>query len=270
MGPEEGPPVAYCWPFYLHMVRLILALAVVVLLLRRPNRVLGAWWVMLPVVLFLLPGYFDFTQINLIQYFSFLLDSVAVFVFAMACLWLLADTLEGRARMTALALALLVLLLAGCVGMVGVSALSLGLVLIPVGIVYGLLACAALGAMALAGVACARRYSPMRYLVWFFMILAVGVLCVMLLPTGVSLVVRAMIAGEALGLGDLPTLLAQYVLSAFIVALVIFMLALPYLALAIWSPVYRPRFYAVFRLPGMDSGDDKEYTGENLEIGNHE
>ena len=45
-GPREGEPVAYYWPVYIHMVRLIIPLALVALLFRRPNRARGAWWVL--------------------------------------------------------------------------------------------------------------------------------------------------------------------------------------------------------------------------------
>jgi hypothetical protein len=52
--------------------------------------------------------------------------------------------------------------------------------------------------------------------------------------------------------------------ESFIGGSTLFLLLLPFVALALWSPAYRPRFHAIFRLPGMDFKRDLVYSDSHI------
>ena len=233
------------------------------LTLRAPNRTRGAWLALIPPLVLPPLLLWLLEQGGLAALFGFLSDSVAIFLFAVAMLWLLADKLGGPSRMTAAGYALLVVLAASVIGMFGVSSLSLGFILIPTGIVYGIMTAVFFAAMVFAAAACRKRYTSTRYLVWLFCILVFAIGCVLAFFSGLMTVISLLLMEGGL---DVSYLFYSFVISlatGLAVGLAVFLLVLPFIALALWSPTFRPRFHAVFRLPGMCFEQEDAHNDES-------
>lgn len=268
-GSREGEPVAYYWPVYIHMVRLIIPLALVVLLFRRPNRARGAWWVLPLPLIPLVTGLWiadagDAT--NLFDFVGLLIETVTLPFFALAFLWLLADKLGNLPRLRTLTLAVGTLVLAGIIGLLGVSAFGFDAILNVKAFIYAVFVAVFLVAMSLAAFVSRKRYTPLRFLLWVFLILVVGTAV-----TGTALSMLLMLmAGILMGGGFsllylAPMLVSQMTVSA-LAGLVLFLFVLPFLVLALWCPFYRKRFYAILRLPGMQPEEDGVYNDLGIEV----
>lgn len=261
MGSGEGEPAVYHWPIYYHFTWLMLPLLLAVLACRAPNRRAFTPW-LLPLSMLLLPaaGFWLLEKLEILRSFGFLADSVTMYLFAMAFLWLLADKISHSERMASFGYAVLILLAAGVIGLVGISGLGFGLILIPTGIVYGLMVFVAMVAILSTGVACRKRYTPLRFLVWLFIVCVpyMGGLLVLILFLPLSF--SQVFFGESLSLTAIPSHLASAAAPGLILGLVVFGLVFPFMALAVWAPAFRPRFHALFRLPGMQSAGAKVYN----------
>ena len=55
-----------------------------------------------------------------------------------------------------------------------------------------------------------------------------------------------------MGIGNLLFGVVIALILGFVGSTVLFLLLLPFLVLALWAPAFQPRFYAIFRLPGMN------------------
>ena len=108
-----------------------------------------------------------FQETRLDQGLDFLNDSVILFLFAVACLWLLSYKLMHLPRLKTVAHALWFLLLAGIIALPAVSYMDVNMGLVSSGLASCALAAATLLALALAGRACRKRYTSLRYLIWF-------------------------------------------------------------------------------------------------------
>jgi len=268
-GPREGEPVAYYWPVYIHMVRLIIPLALVALLFRRPNRARGAWWVLPLALIPLVTGLWIADAGDAIGLFDFvgvLIETVTLPFFALAFLWLMADKLGNLPRLRTLTLAVGTLVLAGIIGLLGVSAFGFDAILNVKAFIYAVFVVVFLVAMSLAAFVCRKRYTPVRFLLWLFLILVVGTAV-----TGTALSMLLMLmAGFLMGGGFsllylAPMLMSQMTMSA-LAGLVLFLFVLPFLVLAFWCPFYRRRFYAILRLPGMQTKEDSVYNDPTPEM----
>lgn len=268
-GPREGEPVAYYWPVYIHMVRLIIPLALVALLFRRPNRARGAWWVLPLALIPLVTGLWIADAGDAIGLFDFvgvLIETVTLPFFALAFLWLMADKLGNLPRLRTLTLAVGTLVLAGIIGLLGVSAFGFDAILNVKAFIYAVFVVVFLVAMSLAAFVSRKRYTPLRFLLWFFLILVVGTAV-----TGTALSMLLMLmAGFLMGGGFsllylAPMLMSQMTMSA-LAGLVLFLFVLPFLVLAFWCPFYRRRFYAILRLPGMQTKEDSVYNDPTPEM----
>lgn len=255
LGSSEGEPVLIYWPVYFHLVRLIPALIVVLLLLRAPNRTRSAWWILLPAVLLPVLSSWILELSVGTPFIHYLHDGVVLFLFAAAFLWLLADKITDVPRLDAFFRAAGLLLLAGVIGLFAVSVLGPGLFLIPVGFVYAVLAFTMLVALALAGVACRKQYSPGRFLFWLFASYFGGFLVIMFLLFGCVLIMRFLLMGfdSRQMIFFLPGVLLASMLAGWVLVLPV----LPYIALALGAPAYRARFHGIFRLPGMVPEEDR-------------
>ena len=261
MGPEEGEPVVYYWPVYYHFAWLLIPLLLLMLLLRAVNRrSCCAWLLLLAILLLSLGNMWGIGQIGIFQVFSFVFDSLAIYLFGMSFLWLLSDNLLGRTHASAFLRALLILAVAGVIGLIGVSGFGLGLILIPIAIAYGFMTFVALVAILLAGLACRQRYSPPRYLVWLFIICVPGIGGVLAVLIGFLMLLSGIFTMGALSLQEVMSLFGSALTSGLISGGVIFLLVLPFMAMALYSPVFCPRFHAIFRLPGMEFTPDEEYN----------
>lgn len=188
----------------------------------------------------------------------FLHDSVAVFFFAVAFIWLLADALGDLTRVRTIVRAVLLLMLAGLIGVFNYVG-SMSPDLLPAALTYAALVLAAFLAMGLAGVACRKRYSPRRYVLWFFVMLVPGIGGVLAFLIGLVLLLWDIALS-----GNLPSgrHLYYHFEEVFQVGLIgglaLFIFMLPFLALVFWNSMFRSRFHAIFRLPGMGYGQIPE------------
>ncbi|OQB35605.1 MAG: hypothetical protein BWY09_02239 [Candidatus Hydrogenedentes bacterium ADurb.Bin179] len=195
-----------------------------------------------------------------------LIETVTLPFFALAFLWLMADNLGNLPRLRTLTLAVGTLVLAGIIGLFGISAFGFDAMLTVKAFIYAVFVVVFLVAMSLAAFVSRKRYTPLRFLLWFFLILVVGTAV-----TGTALSMLLMLmAGILMGGGFsllylAPMLVSQMTMSA-LAGLVLFLFVLPFLVLALWCPFYRKRFYAILRLPGMQQEEDSVYNDSTPEI----
>ncbi len=234
----------------------MLPLILVLVLFREANRKRGAWWVLVPALVLPIVIVWGLERSGVTRYAAFVHDSITAFFFAMGFLWLWADKLTGMSRKRTLLNAVGLLFLAGIIGLPGVSALSFGSEFLSSATLYAILAGAAIAAMALAGAACRKRYSLLRYLVWLFIVLVPGVGGVLTFLVGWALLLPRVMAGRTVSGQYLYYHFQETMLIGLIGSVVLFIALLFFLTLARWNPVYRVRFYAVFRLPGMGHNQD--------------
>ena len=267
MGPSEGEPVLFAWPLHFHAVRLLLPLILLVLLFRVPNRAWSAW-LLLPLALIppmMIAWGLDRAGVG--RYLPFLYEAADVFFFGLAFLWLLSDKLAFKSRPTALGKAAVLFSASAIAGLsVVFSSDSRLLHVVPTGLVYAALAVAALIALALAGVACRRRYTPLRFFFWFLLALVPGVGGVLALFAGLVMLLVDLAGGYGISGRYAYYHFQEYLLVGLIASSVLFLFMAPFLALAFWSPAFRPRFYAVFRLPGMQLTEGKAYNERSPDL----
>ena len=272
-GPREGKPVAYHWPVYIHAARLIIPLILLALLLRKPNRRLSAWWALLPTLA--LPVAALWVAKKMVEEMGetviegvtgFLGDSITLILFAMAFLWLMADRLGNQPRPKAFAGVMGMLALAGGIGLLGVSALGFDAMLILKAFVYAVFVAVFLAVMALTAFESRKRYTPPRFLIRFFIILVVGISAVGTLLSMLLMTLAGFVTGDGLDMEYLSEIVAGQMMGSAFIGLVLFLLLLPFLILALWCPTYRQRFYAIFRLPGMQMAEDSVYNDLRIEV----
>lgn len=256
LGPGEGVPTEYYWPIYVRGAWLILPLVLVALLCRIPNRTRDAWCVLLPALLLPLVGERLLGEINFGQFLGFVGDSVTMFLFAVAFLWLLSYKLAYLPRLKTAAYAVWLLTLAGIIALPAISYLDVNLGLARSALVFGALAAATLLAMMLAARACRKRFTSLRYIIWFFVALVPGIGCVLMALISLVMLAPRLVTGFGISLRYVYGNLEEYVLIGLFGGLILFLFMLPFLALALWFPTYRTRFHAIFRLPGMNYEED--------------
>ncbi len=252
LGPREGDPTIYYWPFYIRGAWLILPLVLLALLCRRQNRTRDAWCVLLPASLLAWLSNWHFKIIDFDHRLGFLNDSVILFLFAIAFLWLLSYRVVYLPRLKTVAYAVWFLILAGAIALPAISYMDVNSGLVTSVLVFGALATAMLLAMILAGRACRKRFTSLRYIIWFFIALVPGIGGVLMSLISLPMQVLRLVAGPQLWLRYLYGNIEEYVMVGLIGGSVLFVFMLPFLALALWFPTYHARFHAIFRLPGMD------------------
>ena len=259
LGPREGDPTIYYWPFYVRGAWLILPLVLVLLLCRRPNRTRDAWCVLLPASLLALLSNWHFKIIDFNYRLGFLNDSVIVFLFAVAFLWLLSYKLVYLPRLKTVVHAVWFLILAGIIALPAISYMDVNLGLVSSTLAFAALAAATLLAMILAGRACRKRFTSLRYIIWFFIALVPGIGGLLMSLVALLMLAPRLVSGRGISLRIVYYRLEEYVGLGIGGGSVLFLFMLPFLALALWFPTYRARFHAIFRLPGMnydeESGD---------------
>ena len=245
-GPREGSPVVYHWPLYLHLLRLLPWVALLVLLLLKPNRSVAAWSVLLPALivsvaiglvaalLAAVGGSFPAIQTG----FSLSLGLSAV--------WLLGHRISSGNRLLAVVQSLVVF-----------SAMEVVAVLAGTGVTvnalweiisYVLCGVILLLAIVLASAWCRKRYTVGRYLV------GLAVAC-MLCSTVAGLIAFAVMAlSGGMPLHDVSALvpvLGGLLGAGLVLGLIMAGLLLPFVILAVKNKLYRERLYGTVRLPGM-------------------
>lgn len=269
MWPREGKPVAFYWPVYIHAARLIIPLALLALLLRKPNRARGAWWVLLPPLVLPVAALWVLEQLwnmDLGGVTGFLGDGITLPLFALAFLWLSSYQLINLPRPKAFSGALGTLGLAGIIGLLGVSSFGYDATLILKAFLYVLFVAVFLAALSLAAFESRKRYTPLRFLFRFFIILVVGIALVATALSMFMVLSLGFLMGNSLGVfGWVEIIVGQMTVSAFAGG-VLFLLLLPFLALALWCPIFRQRFHAILRLPGMRLEGDNDYNDLSPEV----
>ena len=257
LGPERSEPTVYYWPIYWHLGPVALVLVLALLLFRSANRRKSAGWVLLLALVlpYLCSRGLDWSGVT--RYAPHLHDSVAIFFFTVAVVWLLGDMLGGLRRFRTVMNAVLLMILTGLIGLLILSGPNMSPDLGDVVLTCAALVFATFLAMTLAGVACRKRYTPLRYGFWFFVMLVPGIGGVLAFLIGL-----VVLAVDVLSGGGFPSTrylnyhFQEVFRTGLLGGLALFVFMLPFLALAYWHPMYRSRFHAIFRLPGMDVGDN--------------
>lgn len=268
MGPNESEAVVFHWPFYLHATQLVPFGILLLLLLRNPNRTRIAWWIVPATTLPLLFNWgLEKTEIS--RNVLFVHDGYVIFIFALAFLWLMSDALIHLTRKRAFLNVAGMLILAGLIGLFGVAWLSWQFYLVDTvivtALVYAMFIILALATLILTGVVCRKRYTIKRFLLWYVLIGIPGCGVFAMVIASLIIFVPRLISG-GLTLHIVQFNFSNTILPvAFGGTIALFVAVLPFLILAIWVPLYRRRFHAIFRLPGMDFEPHGTYNNDKIE-----
>ena len=234
--------MAYRWSIAAQAPRLIPWLAVLALLCVGANRDPRAWAVLVPPLL--AKGIFvaceRMTPAAAAEAVSAFGTVVLSLCLAMGLLWAGSSALasESRRRDVLLTLAVLIpgaVLAALCANGLNTHAPGYAVAVSLLGLLLFL-------SLFGAGFGCRRKYTPGRF---------VGRLCLSCVG-GTCIVALALIAFVAATQGVSVAMLAIVLLVyAGFASLILLCTLLAYLALPLWNSLYRERFYAAYRLPGM-------------------
>ncbi|MBM3881262.1 MAG: hypothetical protein FJ387_16315 [Verrucomicrobia bacterium] len=219
--------------------RLLPWLAVLLLLLLKPNRSPQAWWVWLPLLgvyalNWVAQGLLEFLPSQAFEVFSQIFSALA---FGVTGLWLGAPYLGRSSRVAAFFLVLGGLgILSGVVFALqgdwsGDGALETSGMLLFMGVCVLLLSLA----LTLAALTCRRRYGPLRFSLWLLGYLVGGWLVV-----GTPFFLVALLSGGA------PV--GEFLAAVLSFATVTFLVVLPFLILWFVNPFYRTRLQALWQL----------------------
>jgi hypothetical protein len=217
-------------------------LAILGLLMLKPNRCASAWWVFIPLGMAASVAWVPQSVRNLLpsSQFEMFLEWISALGFGLAAVWLLSSYLGWKHRM----LAFLGILVAQAVfsslayvvrqGWEGLGAdtMALGMVLTVSALVIAV-------SVSVTGLLCRGRYGWMRVSLWLMGALLLAWL-VMIGP----FCVIAMVANG----GGVPVL--QFLISVPLAAGIVFAVLLPYLVLSFINRLYRERLKALLHLAG--------------------
>ena len=243
LGANESEPVIYHWPWYRSVFDYLLWLLLpFVIAIPAANRNRSALSILIPL--------FAVSAILLLIGRIFAGPSAAAFSelipipMVLAVLMLLAHKIQNKNRLITFLLALLISTFVLIIGSGAFDSLQF-LIMAFVG--CPILSLLVLTPLVLAGWFCRVRYTPARLMLF----LAAAVL---ILNTAVSLIYFIIVACAIGGFG-VSWLWMIFVLLIFILVFSAFLYVIlsSYLILAFRSAFYRQRFYACFRLPGMET-----------------
>ena len=239
LGAKEGVPVTYNWTRASLLPAALPWLAILVLLVFKPNRCPRAWWILAPVA-FLSCGIGFLPELwpsMPSQIGEILPDLVSALAFGVAAVWLLSPYLKSRFRILNVLGFLLVLEGFGLVIYVFTQDWNEGVEAAGVGV--GLALCAAIIPMAagLAGLLCRRRYRPL--------VLCAGVLAMLLGLWGLVMLpivlIQTAVAGQRVPVGEL-------VAPVLAMTALCFGVLLPFLLLSFSNSLFRQRLIQVLGL----------------------
>lgn len=245
LGPKQGAPVVYDWVMPSLMPQVLPWLAILALLMLKPNRCASAWWVLVP--LGCVAGVAGVPQswLELLPsaQFEIFLEWIGALGFGLAALWLLSSYLRWKHRL----LTFLGMLLA----QMGFSLLAFairqgwedaGLEALQVGIFLGASVLVISLALTLAGLVCRGRYGWLRLSLW--MMAALVVVWVLVIS---PFFIFAMISSG----GNVP-LVALFGIVG-VAAGITFGVLLPFLVLSFANGFYRERLKGLLHLGGAAS-----------------
>jgi hypothetical protein len=242
LGLKQGAPVFYDWAAPSLIPQVLPWLAILGLLLLKPNRCASAWWVCVPLALVGGVACAPQSVVELLpsSQFEMFLDLISGLGFGLAAVWLLSSYLSWKHRM----LAFLGILLAQGGGsllafavrqgweQVGPQTLELGVFLAVSVLVMSV-------ALSLAGLVCRGRCGWLRLSLWLIAALVV----VWLLILGPFFIFSMIFSG-----GNLPF---QVLFAIVAVATgVTFGVMLPFLLLSFANDFYRERLKGLLHLGG--------------------
>ena len=226
LGRNDGPPATYAWTRPSLFPYLLPWLAVLGLLMLKPNRTAQAWWIWLPLAgivgleAALRPGLKVFPSLEL-EEMLLVFKSLAL---GLAAVWLLSPRLQHRSRLRVFVKMLLTTVL------VSAFVYAVRQEAAPAYLAYlGVCVLASVSALSLAGWICRHRYRPLTLSFW---LLGCNVAVWMALAT--PLFVMALVQ---MGIGSWPELLGGVL--AFGAAT--FATMLPFLILAFTNRFFRQR-----------------------------
>ena len=245
LGSKQGAPVFYDWAPPSLVPQVLPWLAILALLMLKPNRCASAWWILLPLACVAGVACLPDSALEFLPWFpsELYLETIGVLGFGVAAVWLLSSYLAWKHRMLAFlgmlialgvfCLLALVLRLGG--GGVGTEAMQLGLFLAVGGLVMSV-------ALTLAGLACRGRYGVLR--LSFRLIAALMVLWMLLIGPYFVITLYAS-AGN-----DLLTVLLQMMATATGIT---FGVMLPFLVLSFANGFYRERLKGLLHVSSVAS-----------------
>jgi hypothetical protein len=240
LGSKQGAPVFYDWVAPNLMPQVLPWLAILALLMLKPNRCASAWWILVPLACVGGVGCLPESVLELLPSFEIevFLELIGALGFGLAAVWLLSSYLGWKHRMLAFLGTLLVqgvfgtfacLVRQGSEGL-GVETLQIGMFLMASVLVIAV-------ALALAGLACRGRYCWLRLSLW----LMAALMMVWLLVIGPFFAI-ALISGG----GSVPVLaLVGFVGGAVGIT---FGVILPFLVLSFTNGFYRERLKGLLHL----------------------
>lgn len=240
LGRNDGPPATYAWTRPSVFPYLLPWLAVLGLLMLRPNRTAQAWWIWLPLawVVGLEEGLRPVLEFLPAQSLEMMLEVFNSLALGLGAVWLLSPRLRHRSRF----LVFLRMLLTAALMSTFVYAVRQDwdeAELATVFLAYvGICVLASVSALSLAGWVCRHRYRPLRLTLWLL-----GCNVAVWLALATPLFVMALLQ---VGIGSWPELLGGVL--AFGAAT--FATMLPFLILAFTNGFFRERLKALLGLPG--------------------
>ena len=253
LGPKEGAAVVYSWKWYYSTPSLALWVVLVgAIVLVKANRNPHALLILVPLLIanllwLVFKKVLGFSSADT-EMFSMVFNSLVV---GITVLWLLGHKLSNRNRLVTFLLALVVLTVVGLVGAISYG-MGFSQETAKVAIFLSVSAFTMLFAFVLAAWRCRRRYSSLR----FMLCLPVWTIAVSIASflgyVGIALVIMS-IAGQAPG--NWSSMLFQVLVVGLVFGLVlglcVYVINLPYMILAFYSPFFRERFFACLRLKSM-------------------
>ena len=233
LGSKHGPAVAYDWVRPNVLPQVLPWLAILALLMLKPNRCASAWWIWVPLGCVagvasaepLLRGLMPSSQLEI------LLDLIGVLGFGLAAVWLLSSYLGWKHRM----LVFLGILLAQEGFSVLTALVRQGWEDVGLGAEVGIfLAVSVLVislAMSLAGLVCRGRYGWLRLSLWLMAAL---------------LVVWSLVIGLFSLIGHIPAMVLFAIIG--VVTGITFGVLLPFLVLSYANGFYRERLKGLLHL----------------------
>jgi hypothetical protein len=236
LGPKAGSPVVYRWVVPSVAPLLFPWLAILVLLMLKPNRCASAWWIWLPLGCVAAVGAVPQSSESLLGAFF---EVITALGFSLAAVWLLGPHLGRQHRF--LTFLCLLPALAGFGGLV--LAARQGLAFETETLQIGIILAASLlmisVALTLAGWLCRKRYGRIRFAAW---------LVASLLVSWTALVVPFFVVIIIASGNGAP---AAAMISAILVMTgVCFGVLLPFLILSFASPFFHDRLKTLLRLGG--------------------
>jgi hypothetical protein len=245
LGPKQGAPVVYDWVMPSLMPQVLPWLAILVLLMLKPNRCASAWWVLVP--LGCVAGVAGVPQswLELLPsaQFEIFLEWIGALGFGLAAMWLLSSYLAWRHR--------LLTFLGMLVAQMGFSLLAFairqgweetGPETAQIGIALAVSVLVISVAVSLAGLVCRGRYGWLRLTLWVMAALVV----VWVLVIGPFFIIAVVSSGD-----NVPMVALFGIVG--VAAGITFGVLLPFLVLSFANGFYRERLKGLLHLGGAAS-----------------